>query len=129
MIGKPKNSFSVRFFYVFGYILVLSSCQAINTTSTPIFITASVDLNTSIPSPTITSTLMPTLIPTLSVENATKAIYALLKTNGNYTGACFWGISPGITTDKEVLEKFQQLGISGYELTAPDGNLSHYDTS
>jgi len=129
MINILKNPVSIKHASVFGFIsalLLTISCQLISATSIPGPTATSEKLNT--PTPTSTSLPTSTAVPTLTSDEAQKVMYKLLKSNGGCVDLCFWGIIPGKSTDKEVLEKFGQLGIEGYEVADQSGNLSHYDT-
>jgi len=129
MINVPKNSIFIKRDFVIGLIsalIMIMSCQSIG--ATPILQLTATDaiLNTTTPAskPLATSTT----IPTLTSDEAQKIMHKLLMSNGDCIDLCFWEIFPGVSTDKEVLKKFKQLGIDGYEVTDQNENLSHYDT-
>ncbi len=94
----------LRFFILF--CISIAGCTNTSNTSPVI----SVPTRTSIsitetpipPTQTITPTSTPTIIPTLSVDDARKRLLELLATNGDCRLPCLWGISPGKSSYQEA---------------------------
>lgn len=57
--------------------------------------------------------------PTIMVTKSIPSLEDLIKTNGDCSLPCFWGIRPGITTWTEAMDLFSQLDIQGVIGTSP----------
>jgi hypothetical protein len=97
----------------------ISSSQTLVITETP--------LKTEIPEPTQSVTPMLTPIPTPAGADAKSKVAYLLKTNGNCSLPCWWGITPGRTTWSEANT---YLAVFALEITHPSSpqpeNLTFY---
>lgn len=69
------------------------------------------------PSPTLTSvpTMTRTPLPTLSPEDMEKLLAELLRTNGNCSEPCFWGITPDKSNFDDAVTFLKSLGSKGLE--------------
>src|SRR5574341_850986 len=63
------------------------------------------------PVPSVTRTPL----PTLSLADREKLLAELLKTNGNCSKPCFWGISPGTSDFDDTVAFLKSLGPKGLE--------------
>ncbi len=68
---------------------------------------------TSTPQPTQTPT--PTAYPTLDSQGRLNFVLQALKTNKGCELPCWWGITPGKTTWKEMVDTFAKQGIGLYQ--------------
>ncbi len=91
-----------------------SSTFAITATST-IFLSPT-QTNTSIPEPTIAPTKLPSLtpLPTIPFDEIQNKFEILLATNGGCRLPCFWGMTPGETTEAELKQFGDQFAKEGY---------------
>jgi hypothetical protein len=117
----------LRFFILFCISIV--GCT--NTNNTPPVVSFSTQTSIPItetpisPTQTITSISTPTIIPTLSVDDARKRLLDLLVNNGGCRLPCLWGITPGSSTYQDAQNILAPLGsISPTILTMLSSNPS-----
>jgi hypothetical protein len=105
---------SVRFSNLFCLVIIfcifITGCT--NTNNTPPVISVSTQTlipitETSIPP---TQTIAPTIVPTLSVDDARKRLLDLLANNNNCRLPCLWGITPGSSTYQDAQNILAPLG-------------------
>jgi len=75
--------------------------------------TPAVSQPTLTPAPVPTTT--PTPLPTLGPEDREKLLAELLRTNGNCSKPCFWGISPDTSAFDDSVAFLKSLGSKGLE--------------
>jgi hypothetical protein len=96
----------------------IPASQTSTTTRTP------TSTQTRVPRPTATSlptkTATPTKYPTLDAQGRMNFVMQALKTNGGCQLPCWWGITPGKTTWKEMVDTFVKEGIGFYQEGQPD---------
>ncbi len=90
-------------------------------TRTPTSTRTRIPRPTATPRPTNTPT--PTTYPTLDAQGRLNFVLQALKTNGGCELPCWWGITPGKTTWKEMVDTFAKQGIGFFEEGHP--NLSY----
>jgi hypothetical protein len=130
--------------------LILSACTGTVTSPSTSPVAPSVSTLTTLPSPTLTlqptstptavpasltptSTRRPTVtpplntatpsqtpVPTLEARQQAQVVADLLKTNGDCNLPCWWGIVPGSTQFRTIIDSFKQQGINLYLV----GNLA-----
>ncbi len=104
-----------KIFLWFSLILLtmlVSSCvQSTESVTTPVIRTPPTPVNSATPWPTASpaSTLTPTMIPTLPVEEARIKLLQLLSNNSSCRLPCLWGITPGISGYQEAQSIFVPL--------------------
>lgn len=128
----PKRFFFLMFFFLIfagcGQPSPLSSTERAPTAAAPAVARLT---NTLIPSPTstLTNTPSPTLpletptqtptrilppLPTLSAEGAQLELARLMRTNGDCSGECFWGITPGVTNYTDAFRFLRRIDGEGF---------------
>lgn len=77
-------------------VTVFAACSATSTvTLSPTQVTTNTPVTPTVLSATSALVSSPTILPTLSVEEATQKFFELLSNNGECRLPCFWGITPG----------------------------------
>jgi hypothetical protein len=77
---------------------------------------------TPLPTDSTTPTPTPAAIPTLPIKEAQTRLLQLLSDNGICRLPCFWGISPGVSTNKEAQVILVPLSsLSGLSVFKPEG--------
>ncbi len=94
------------------FLLIIICCISIvgctNTNNTSLVISTPTQTSIPItetpipPTQTLAPTSIPTIVPTLSVDDARKKLLDLLANNGDCHLPCLWGIMPGKSTYQEV---------------------------
>lgn len=139
---------SLAVFVVVMSILVIG-CQDSSFPIEPGIAEVHIEAKTSTPTSTSelivltkTATLIPTIqtatknpastatgIPTLNANEIEKIIFDLLRSNGECSLPCFWGIQPKVTSFQTAKQFFHHLGRKGYSFTNENGNIYQYSTS
>jgi hypothetical protein len=69
----------------------------------------------------ITETITPTNIPTLTADEVKSLIFSLLRDNGDCQFPCLWGLIPGVTSDQALQNFMKRFG----EISTPELELFH----
>lgn len=82
-----------------------------------------------VPTKTLTSSPTVAIKPTLNATEIEGVIHELLRTNGDCSLPCFWGIEINETSYQYAEHFFSRLGRKGFTKADKNGIINHYDTS